>query len=159
MYRLGSPNETSRIESTILSMEAFPWNALYLAALGLFAAPILARLWGPYRPGWMLPVFLLAVLFTIRVMSVIMRKTFSFSARTQEVWSNRRELAERYDSYQWRKLLWIGLGLLVYAFCVRDLEMWTMVTAVTAVLAGGLGEVYWQQSRPDRTASTSLARS
>ena len=55
--------------------------------------------------------FLLAGLFLLRLVPAALRRLLPFSTETQDVWRERRRLGKRYDSYQWRKLLWIGLGI------------------------------------------------
>jgi len=68
-------------------------------------------LWGFDAPGWSLACFFLAGLFLLRLVPAILRRLLPFSAETQEVWRERRKLGKRYDSYQLRKLLWIGVGI------------------------------------------------
>ena len=64
--------------------------------------------------GWMLVPFLLLVLLLLRVVLAVVRKVVPFSPELQEAWSERRRMAKLYDSYQWRKMLWIGAGLALY---------------------------------------------
>ena len=63
---------------------------------------------------WTLVPFLLLVLLLLRVVPAVVRKVVPFSAELREAWSVRRRTAKLYDSYQWRKLMWIGAGLALY---------------------------------------------
>lgn len=52
----------------------------------------------------------------LRLVPAVLRRIFPFSSEAKDLWFQRRNLGKRYDSYQWQKLFWLGLGMLPYAF-------------------------------------------
>ena len=103
-----------RLEKSFLALESFPWGGIYRLVIG-FLAPVAASfLLGDEGSGWALVPFLVGALLTLRVVPALFRKMMPFSDAAREVWAERRQMAKRYDSYQWRKLFWIGVGLALY---------------------------------------------
>ncbi len=54
-------------------------------------------------------------------------------------------IAKRFDSYQWGKLLWFGLGMSVYLALAEHAPRWGVALAVFCVIAGGIGLLIWQR--------------
>ena len=139
--------EIPRAEQFLLALEERPWNAAYRMALGFSAFPLYRGLWGFNAPSWSLVYFFLAGLFLLRLVPAVLRRLLPFSAATQDVWRERRRLSKRYDSYQWRKLLWIGLGIGLNVLFSRSAEWGTVGVAVAlAFLAPGVaGWIVWRR--------------
>ncbi len=76
---------------------------------------LFARLSGGSDQIWIDLVLFLALLIGLRVVPAVLRELLPFSAEAKQIWFDRRQIAKRYDSYQWQKLFWVGLGLLPYA--------------------------------------------
>ena len=81
-----------------------------LSVIGFVLIPLVR--WSRYDDGSVgrLIVSLGALLVALRVVPAIARRPFHFGRHAGE-WFTRRRIAKKYDSYQWRKLLWIGIGL------------------------------------------------
>src|SRR5436190_15309176 len=99
------------VEMILRRSQSSPWQAAYLSVIGFLLVPLVR--WSRYDDGSVsrLVVSLLATLVALRVVPAVFRKVVPFSADLQAEWFHRRRIAKRYDSYQWRKLLWIGVGL------------------------------------------------
>jgi hypothetical protein len=132
----------------VLALESFPLDILYRAAIGWFLTPVYLRLFPGDRAEWRLFVFFLLVLVALRIVPGVLRRALPFSQAVKEVWAERRALARRYDSYQWRKLFGLGLGWL--AQLVVSGENWSgvRIMAGACLVAGALGLAFWcKQSR------------
>lgn len=130
-----------------------PWQPLYQMLIGFLLLPILHRLAGDDAPDWQLVPLLAAVLVALRVLPAVVRKVVPFSSDLQAQWTGQRNLAKRYDSYQWRKLLWIGLGLSAYVAFVQRQGGAVAAIATACVFAGGAGAIAWR-----RVAALELSR-
>ena len=84
-------------------------------ALGLCIPPAFRALSGDADRIWIDLALFLALLIGLRVGPAVLRKVLPFSAEAKQIWLDRRQIAKKYDSYQWQKLFWVGLGLLPYA--------------------------------------------
>ena len=139
--------EIPRGEQFLLALEEHPWNVAYRVAIGLSAFPLYRALWGLDGPRWSLVCFFLTGLLLLRLVPAVLRRLLSFSAETQEIWRERRRLSKRYDSYQWRKLLWIGLGIALNVLFSRSAESEAVgVIVALAFLAPGVaGWIVWHR--------------
>ena len=124
-------------EKLCLTWEAPPWNAVYRIMLGF--AILAAWTHTHVRNGWMILPFFLTMLFLLRFVSYGLRKLLPFSDDTKAVWLRLRKLGKRYDSFEWRKLLWIGVGLSAYAIIFRESQLPAVVLAVLCLIAGVFG--------------------
>ena len=139
--------ETPRTERLLLALEERPWNVVYRMAIGFSAFPLYRGLYGFHASGWSLACFLLAGLFLLRLVPAVLRRLLPFSAETQDVWRERRRLGKRYDSYQWRKLLWIGLGIGLSVLLSHSTKRGTVgvVTALLFLVPGLAGWIAWRR--------------
>jgi succinate dehydrogenase hydrophobic anchor subunit len=64
-----------------------------------------------FAHAWTAVGFLAVVLVAYRIVPLVFRKALPFEESTRAIWFERRQLAKRFDSYQWRKLFWFGLGM------------------------------------------------
>jgi hypothetical protein len=131
------------IEKLILCLTAPAGESVYLTIIGFGLIPAMLRLRRNSYTGWSLALFLLGVLILLRVVPAIVRKIVPFSGAILTVWMERRQLAKRYDSYQWRKLFWIGLGLALYIMFSHRFAMPQVVISSFCVAAGALGLLRW----------------
>jgi hypothetical protein len=141
--------ERNAFEALLVSVDTSPWDAIYRAAFG-FAIPLtVSRLWRKDAVGWASVGLLLGVLFMLRAFPAAFRRSAPFSNTVRSVWAERRRLAKRYDSYQWRKLFWIGVGFALYmALAGRFLISWIAVTSF-CLLSGVFGLARWRHIRND----------
>jgi hypothetical protein len=102
--------------------------------------------WSRERPS---PAALLIVLFSflalLRLVPAVIRKAVPFSPAAKSIWGERRGLGKRYDSYQWQKLFWIGIGMLAYS-AVSDRYAGAQVALASGcVISGALGWLQWRR--------------
>jgi hypothetical protein len=113
-------------------------------ALGYLVMPIWSATVRAQTADWTLFPFFLVMLVSLRVVPALLRNLLSFEGSMQAIWAERRQLAKRFDSYQWQKLFWIGLGLALYAWQsggrFRPLQVLTFI----CLLSGAIGLLTWR---------------
>jgi hypothetical protein len=139
----GSENLTP-FERLAVSVDRAPLDIVYRVAIGFFIAPLSGLLWAGQDWGWRPPLLLFGILLALRVVPVVARKLIPFSATVQEIWRNRRQLAKRYDSFQWRKLFWIGIGLGLHLAISGHVTTSRMVLVSVCLLSGAAGQARWR---------------
>ena len=72
-----------------------------------------------------------------------------FSAELREAWSVRRRKAKLYDSYQWRKLMWIGAGLALYIAVSRRYWPVQIALSMFCIITGAWGTMRWRVVESD----------
>ena len=138
------PNsQMSAAEKMVLSLETPPWDSLYRAVIGACLMPAFYRVVGGNDSVWKLFVFFLAVLVALRLVPGMLRRVLPFSREVKAIWADRRALARRYDSYQWRKLFGLGLGWLIYFFVSGETWPAGRFLAGACLVAGAMGLVGW----------------
>jgi hypothetical protein len=83
----------------------------------------------------------------LRVIPALLRGVLPFSAETRSIWIQRRQIAKLYDSYQWQKLFWIGLGLLAFAAVSGGLQTGEQVITGFCLIGGAAGLVLWKRNK------------
>ena len=129
----------------VLSLENPPWDSLYRAVIGYFVTPACLQLIDGSASPWKLFVFFLAILLMLRIVPGILRRVLPFSREVKIVWADRRALARRYDSYQWRKLFGLGLGWLIYLLVSGEGRTAAQFMAGGCLVSGALGLVCWHK--------------
>ena len=127
----------------ILGLEAFPWDICYRTIIGWALMPTFYRMGGARGATWKLMVFFLIVLALMRVGPGVFRRLVPFSAAVRSIWAERRALAKRYDSYQWRKLFGLGLGWTVYVLVAGDAWPGSVAVALLCLASGVAGVITW----------------
>jgi uncharacterized membrane protein YfcA len=132
------------LERLLTNADVGVLGAALRIVMGFLLLPAVS-LMGEPRP-WVAVAALLAMLFSLKAVAAVLRRFVPATARVRSLWAWRRGLARHYDSYQWRKLVWIGVGLLLGALVGRPggSLQWGLATA--CLLAGGVGEVFWRRS-------------
>jgi hypothetical protein len=134
----------SRLETLLRRLDTPPWSAAYRMAIG-FSVPLLLA-WSRDDPAsdWrLLPLFLFALLM-LRLVPALVRRLLPFSADVRDHWARQRLVAKRVDSYQWRKLLWFGLGLAAYLVFERQAPAVSSGLAAACLFAGVIGALRWR---------------
>lgn len=145
-----------RPHKLLLSLDTGPAGALWRTIVG-FAATRVIR-WVDPGAGLVLAVFvLICVLFGIKVASAVGRKILPASNAVQREWERRRKLARLHDSYQWRKLSWIGLGFLAGSVYSPG-SSWQLTLGVFCVGSGLVAEWIWRQGGAGRAESVPAER-
>lgn len=114
MHKSESRSSAKIDDKFLLSLDEGAFGALYRVLIGFTAIPVMRLLLGSDGSDWTVVPFLLLVLVLLRVVPAVVRRVVPFSAELLEAWYVRRRTAKAYDSYQWRKLMWIGAGLALY---------------------------------------------
>jgi len=135
----------------LLLLDEPPIGAMYRVAVGYLIIPTYWHFAGMDEPTWGLLLFFMAVLISLRIGPLLVRKALPFSDEVVRVWKERRMVAKRFDSYQWAKLVWFGLGMSLYLGSAERAPRWGVALAVFCVVAGGIGLLIWQRRR--RTAN------
>jgi hypothetical protein len=124
-----------------------PWQSVFRVVYGFFVALVIARWRGPDISMWEWILLILGALILLRLVPMIARKALPFSKAVKAAWFEQRQLAKRYDSFQWAKLLWIGIGIGAYAVFAGRLRAQEGTLALVCILAGGLGTVMWRRAQ------------
>ncbi len=140
------PAPLHSIERILVGFATPFWQAVYRIGLGFAVLPAFAIVGGDHSSSYGLWLFFIAILLVVRLAPAVFRHVLPFSAPVQGFWRQQRQLAKRYDSYQWRKLFWIGIGLTIY------LSIWPRMThlhgavalAAVSLASGGAGLVVWR---------------
>jgi hypothetical protein len=138
------PEEVTRLDSFLVGVDSLPWSGVYRTTIGFVMLPAVSQLWGENSPAWALAAFFLGVLLLLRVVPAMIRRLVPFSGSVQEVWAQRRRLAKRYDSYQWQKLFWIGVGMASYMVLSGQFRPSRMIIPSICLLSGALGLARWR---------------
>lgn len=138
------PSPGNVVERVLAGVDAAPWGALYRVAIGFVLLPsfhILTR--GAVSEWWLLAWFV-SVLLALRLLPALLRRRMKVSAELSGIWLERRVLAKRYDSYQWRKLLWFGVGMGAWLAGHGHPAPAAVVLTVICLVGGAAGSVvFW----------------
>lgn len=134
-------------DQILLSIERFPLNLLYRAAIGVVILPLYGLCLAAAGLNDEVVVFLAfvaLVLFALRVVPGLMRRFIPASREVTAIWAERRYLAQIYDSFQWRKLQGLGLGLGTSLIINYDPRRDVLAIAILFLVGGVIGEVCWR---------------
>lgn len=134
------------LERILVDLDSPPWSAVSRAALGLGIPPVFRVLTGNSDRIWLYAILFLGLLLGLRMVPAVLRLVLPFSAEAKAVWAERRQIAKRYDSYQWQKLFWIGLGLLPYALLGEGPRINEIVLTLVCLVGGIVGLLLWQRT-------------
>jgi hypothetical protein len=132
------------LEKQLLQLDTFPASALYRAAIGFSVPLLMSRACEVRCADWFLVIFFILVFLILRIGPVILRKAIPFSDEALSIWFSRRQIAKKYDSYQWRKLFWIGFGLVMYMLYSHHISpSWVCISSIS-ILCGAIGAIRWR---------------
>ena len=137
----------SALERLLLLLERAPFYALYRIAIGFVFLPLLFRVFGQPIGVPMLLGGFLGILLLLRLVPAVIRHVLPFSKQVQDAWFKQRILAKRYDSYQWRKLFWMGLGMAGYLVSGPRSNGPQFGLTVFCLVSGALGLCFWARVR------------
>lgn len=154
-----SAPQIGTIDRFLLNIDDGAIGALIRVAIGFATLPAMSFLLGNDGSDWAVVPFLLTILLLLRIVPALLRKLIRFSDTVREIWAKRRRIAKQYDSYQWRKLIWIGIGLALYMAVLGQFSLPLIVVCATCLLAGAAGMVTWRAvSANDRLARSLTER-
>jgi hypothetical protein len=134
------------LEKTSIYMERYPWAAFYRILIGYSLLPLYKALGGSANDLGLCLFFVVILLF-LRLGPMVLRKIVRFSPEAHAIWKHRRQLAKRYDSYQWQKVFWFGMGLGFYAWHSRSFNSVAGTLAVVSLASGAAGLLLWKRHR------------
>lgn len=143
MTKTGAASPTGAAEMALLNLDVGVLGALYRVAIGFAALPAMSFLLGRDASDWLLIPFLLVILLALRFGPAVLRRVLPMSGAVKDVWAQRRRVAKRYNSYQWRKLMWIGLGLALYVAVSGQFTSTRIGIVLGCLLAGAAGTARW----------------
>jgi hypothetical protein len=126
-------------EKLLLLAEVPPWNAGWRFVAGLVLGHSLHAVCGEPPSAMSFFIMFLGFLITLRGLPIVVRRLLPFSNHAKIIWAERRRLAKLYDSYQWRKLFWIGLGLATFGILIGELKGPIGILVGFCLLGGGFG--------------------
>ena len=133
----------------LVAIEEFPWCALYRMLAGYLMVPVYGALNGGDLCGAKFLIWFSGVLVGLRLLPALIRKAVPFPDQVKAAWAERRQLAKEFDSYQWQKLLWFGVGMSGYISIGRPLGAAPKLLAVFCLISGGIGLLVWRSRIPD----------
>ena len=145
------------LEQLLIRLDSGAWSAAWRMTLGLCIPPVFRALLGGRDSILASMVLFIGLLAFLRLVPALLRGIVPFSIEAKKVWKERRFIAKRHDSYQWQKLFWIGLGLILYAIIGDRLKNGELAVAVVCLVGGCLGLLFWSSVR-DRAPSVTIAR-
>jgi hypothetical protein len=136
--------KTAKMDKFVLNLDEGTFGALYRGLIGFAIIPAMQLLLWRGGSDWALAPFLLLVLLLLRLGLAVVRKVAPFSGELQEAWSVRRRTAKLYDSYQWRKLMWIGAGLACYVAVSGRYGPVPIALSAFCLVTGASATVRWR---------------
>jgi len=137
--------ETLRVgERILLRLDDPPWGALYRIGIGYATFSLFNCLSGGDEPDWRIILLFIGVLFAMRLIPAIVRKVVPFSQEVTKIWTKKRQLAKDFDSYQWQKLFWFGIGMAAYVAMSESSAVMAYILSGFSLLTGGMGLYRWQ---------------
>jgi|SRR5882724_1037910 len=158
MHKNESVLRTGTVDKFLLRLDEGAFGALYRVLIGFTTIPVMRLLLGNDGSDWTLVPFLLLVLVLLRVVLAVVRKVVTFSAELREAWSVRRRTAKLYDSYQWRKVMWIGAGLALYVAVSGQYRPVHIALSMFCLVAGAGATVRWRAVAADSKFPKPTAR-
>ncbi len=130
-------------ERCVVLLDQYPWSIGTRIGLGFMIPYVLPQLCdNEQRVGCLIGSFV-AILFFLRLGPVMVRRLMPFSKEVHLIWGERRQLAKRFDSYQWQKLFWMGIGMAGYAMIWGNVGNVIGALIVFCLIGGGLGALFW----------------
>ena len=134
------------LEQFLVRLDSGSWAVVSRVMLGFAIAPICRAIAGSHDEVWVELALFVALLIGLRVIPALLRGVLPFSAETRAIWFQRRQIAKLYDSYQWQKLLWVGLGLLAFD-AIGGPQPGEQVITAFCLIGGGAGLLLWRRNK------------
>jgi len=158
MHKTESRSSGKSVDTLLLSLDEGAFGALYRVLIGFTTVPLMRLLLGSAGSDWTSVPFLLLMLMLLRVVPAVVRRVVPFSAELLEAWYVRRRTAKVYDSYQWRKLIWIGAGLALQVAISRQHRPVQIALSMFCLVTGAAATVRWHAVAADRSLPKPTAR-
>ena len=122
-------------------------GAILRIALGLAIPPVFRVISGEHDGIWISLLLFVGLLVVLRFGPAVLRRVLPFSREAKDAWRERRDIAKQYDSFQWQKLFWIGLGMLPYVIVDGASRSGELVLTAICLIGGCVGLFFWRRSR------------
>jgi hypothetical protein len=130
-------------EKILTNLDVGPSGAAWRVALGLGLVPLVhAAFRGGDLPRAALALG--ALLFLLKLFAAVARRLVPATPAVRAHWEWRRELARHHDAYQWRKLIWVGAGVLAGGAALPRAG-WEWPLGAACVAAGAVAEAIWRR--------------
>ena len=127
----------------LLNLDVGAWGAAWRTVLGALLALVVPVL-SP-RAGLAFAAACLAgVLFGVKAVAAFGRR-FVMAPQVRDRWARRRAVASNRDSYQWRKLVWFGAGILACSAVTGWAAAWQAPLGLACLGSGIAGELAWRR--------------
>ncbi len=136
------------LDKVLVSIDRSPFDGVLRAVIGFVTVPVLSVLRRDVHSVRTLIIGLLSLLLSLRIAPVFLRKVLPLSSEVKAVWAERRQVAKRYDSFQWQKLFFVGIGLTCYMLVSKDLPTLSLAISGFCVLSGAIAMVIWYMQAP-----------
>ncbi len=133
------------LERMLVRLDSWPWNMVWRFVLGLSLPSIFHAVAGYSAPVWAPLMLFLCILVGLYLIPALLRRALPFSFEARSIWSERRKTARKHDSFQWQKLLWVGLGLAADAVVVGGLREGEVLLTLICLIGGGAGLFFWHR--------------
>jgi hypothetical protein len=144
-------------EKCVWLLDETPLDIVHRAGLGALMVPAHEALLGRDTALWRFVAFFFVALLVLKFGLGVVRRFFPASSELKSAWRERRMLGKAYDSYQWRKLVGYGAGLLAFLLGSGRGQNPTIYFAVGCIVAGIVGTVCWQRRRASLQAQAPAA--
>jgi hypothetical protein len=148
-----NPGSLSSFSRLLLQLDEFPLGAIWRAAVGAVAFPIFRLACGGACGFWSTAALFLGLLMAVRAVPLVLRRLVRPDPQLREIWASRRRLAKEFDSYQWQKLLWIGVGLLLWVVQTDTPARGEIVLTIFCLTGGALGLFFWRRHHSEADPS------
>ena len=132
------------MQKLLMRIEQSPWNGIYRIVIGASVPEAFYLVFGANGSFAAMGLFFLAALGLLRLLPAILRRLLPFSADLRSVWMRRRMLGKRYDSFQWQKLFWMGLGFAAHAVLSAKYRNTSLILALACGGPGIVGLIVWR---------------
>src|SRR5262245_24255703 len=127
------------IERFLVNLDDTPWSAVHRIAVGLGIPPIFRALSVNTNYVSVSLLAFIVLLVVLRLVPAVLRRSLPFSLEAKKTWAERRNNAKQFDSYQWQKLFWIGVGMVPWAFVGNGLTKGELLLALACLIGGSGG--------------------
>jgi hypothetical protein len=137
--------QISLAERLLMCLTKPPWHAVYLIPIGFLIFPVFYLIVGNNGSAWALVFVFFGILLSLRIGTAFLRGFLPVSKEVREAWFQTRLLTKHYDSYQWQKLFWVGVGIVIHLALSDRLQGVQIAWAVGCLVAGVIGMIIWRK--------------
>ena len=131
-------------EMWIVAAGTWPYAEVWRTAAGFVMIPAFSGLGFARQADRTSLVALVVTVLAMRVIPAAVRMVVPFSPEARRIWAGRRTLAKAWDSYQWQKLFYIGVGLSFYSVFSGELSVFRVALCLSCVVFGAVGVIQWR---------------